>query len=156
MYFGRGVNKVQNPYTLKDMYVFYLNEIGDNPLYKLEYHEYVDIVSDYLKLTMTYILEESGIFDMGFRIGKCSVIKKNYKFDDISKESVDWPLTNKLGKRIFHLNEHSRGVRYGFYWNKKNKFLRNIKLYRLVFTRTNRRRLAQLIKSGEYDYYEKE
>ena len=36
MYFGRGKNKVQNPYTLKDTYLFYQEEIGSNSIYDIE------------------------------------------------------------------------------------------------------------------------
>lgn len=154
-FFGRGKNTVVNPYTFVEMYKFYLKDVDYNPVYKVEYNEYVDIAGDYLKLVMDYILLDGGIYDMGFRLGECSVIKKDYGLGNISKQTVDWKLTNKLGKKIIHLNEHSRGHRYGFYWNKKSRFLTNIKLYRLVFTRANKRLLAKLIKSGTQDYYEK-
>lgn len=155
MYFGKSKNKVVNPYTFVEMYKFYLKDVDNNPVYKVEYKEYVDIVGDYLKLIMKHLFENSGVFDMGFRLGKCSIVKRNYKFEDINKETVDWKLTNEIGKKIIHLNEHSRGQRYGFYWNKQHRFLNNIKLYRLVFTRANKRLLAKLIKSGKYDYCEK-
>ena len=155
MYFGRTKNKVVNPYTFVEMYQFYLDDIDNNPAYKVEYNEYVNVVGDYLKLVMDYMFEEGGVFDMGFRLGKCSVVKKNYKFGKVSKEAPDWKLTNEYGKKIIHLNEHSRGCRYGFYWNKRLRYLNNIKLYRLIFTRSNKRLLAKLIKSGKYDFYEK-
>jgi len=155
MYFGRGANKVINPYTFVDMYKFYIDEIDDNSLYKIKYNEYVNIVGDYIKLVMEYLFEESGVFNMSYNLGKCSVIKKNYTLNKVCKEAPDWKTTNELGKKVIHLNEHSRGKRYGFYWDKRNRIIRNINLYRLVFTRYNKRHLAKLIKSGDYDYYEK-
>lgn len=154
-FFGRGRNKIQKPYTLKHTHIFYIEDIGDNPLYEVGYSEYENIISDYIKRIMDYMFEKNGEFDMGFRLGKCSIVKKHKTISDKGTYTVDWKLTNKLGKQIIHLNEHSGGFRYGFYWNRKKSLVANIKWYKLIFTRTNKRRLAKLIKSGKYDYYEK-
>ena len=48
-FFGRGPNRVQEPYTLKHVYSFYKNEVEGSRIYDLEYSEYVDITTDFYK-----------------------------------------------------------------------------------------------------------
>ena len=154
-YFGRGPNKIQNPYTLKDVYKVYMEDVGSIPIYQVEYNEYVNIIKDFTLAMLDHMFEEAGTFDLGFRLGKCRIIKKHYLSTNFSRQPVDWKLTNKLGKKIYNLNDHTRGYRYGFYWDRDRGISGNISGYRLVFTRDNKRKLARLIKSGKYDYYEK-
>ena len=153
-FFGRGKNKIKNPYNLSDIYEFYLNQVGNNSLYKVEKSEYVEIVGDYYKAIVEYVLE-GGRFKLPFKLGELYIIKRKVDFTTIKSMTPDWALTNKVGKKVFHLNEHSGGFKYLFYWNKTYQILKNLYFYRLVLTRTNKRKLAKLIKECGYDYFEK-
>jgi hypothetical protein len=155
MFFSRGPNKIQDPYTLKDIYYFYANEIEGSKIYNIEYSEYVNIVTDFYKDMMDHILLRAGTFYLTFGLGKISVIKAKLKLENIDHKQLDWKTTNEIGKRVYHLNEHSSGYKYLFEWNKRGSKIKKLYLYRFQLTRGNKRRLAQLIKSGEYDYYEK-
>lgn len=153
-FYGRGKNKVRNPYTFKHMYDFYLDEIGENPLYQIEYSEYVDLCGDFYKAIVNEILENAIVFKMPFGLGKLNVVKKKVLLHRLRSVGMDWEATSKIGKQVYHLNEHSGGYKYFFHWIKLRNALINKIVYRLVMTRTNKRRLAKLIKSRKYDYFE--
>ena len=153
-FFGRGPNKIRNPYTIYDTYEFYLQQVGNNSLYKVEKREYVEIVGDYYKAMVEHVLE-GGTFRLPFKLGELYIIKKKVDFTKSKSMTPDWALTNKVGKKVFHLNEHSGGFKYLFYWNKLYRNLKNLYFYRLVLTRTTKRKLAKLIKECGYDYFEK-
>lgn len=154
-FFGRGKNKVQNPYTLKDTYVFYVNETEGNAAYETSYKEYVEIVSLFYKEMMDHVLLKAGKFYMPYGLGEVSVVKTKLKLENIDHKQLNWKITNEVGKRVYYLNEHSRGYKYFFQWDKVKSRIKKLYLYRFQLTRGNKRRLAELIKSGEYDYYEK-
>lgn len=150
-YFGRGKNTASNPYTFPDMYKEYIKdkEIG-NP-YNVTYKEFVDICSEFYKGIVDLMLEKNMEFKLPFRMGKTRVVKKKVNLKH--KQAIDWESTVKYKKKIYHFNEHSNGYSYVFKWYKDGLLFNNYTFYRLVFTRTNKRRLAKLIKAG-YDYYE--
>jgi hypothetical protein len=67
-----------------------------------------------------------------------------------------WLKTKKLRERnptedklVYHLNEHTDGVRYRFVWNKRSSLIRNKHLYAINFTRKNKRTLAKYIFAGQ-------
>jgi len=153
MFFGRGKNKIQSPYTLKDTYLFYKNEVDDNPVYDLEYSEYVAITTEFYKAMMDHILLKAGTFYMPYGLGDIYIVKAKLKLENIDHKQLDWKTTNEVGKRVYHLNEHSNGYKYLFQWEKFRSRIKKLYIYRFQLTRDNKRRLAQLIKSGEYDYY---
>ena len=155
MYFSRGPNRIQKPYTLKEVYYFYTNEVEGSKIYDVEYSEYVNIVTEFYKDVMDHILLKAGTFYMPFGLGDIHVIKTKLKLENIDHKQLDWKTTNEVGKRVYHLNEHSNGYKYLFQWDKVASRIKKLYLYRFQLTRDNKRRLAQLIKSGEYDYYEK-
>lgn len=152
-YFGRGPNRVQNPYVLKDMYEEYLKDKEEGSPYRVPYDLFVSLCTEYYKGVMDHIFD-SGIFFMPYRMGNVSIIKKKPKRMDSKTLPVDWQKTNEIGKRVLQLNDHSNYYKFRFHWEKKSCYVSHKSGYRLEFTRANKRRLAQIIKSGDYDYFE--
>lgn len=152
MFFSRGKNVIQNPYTFKDMYEEYISDKDEDSPYYVTYKEYVDICSLFYKTISKLIIDESIHFKLPFAMGEIYVIKRKIKADN--KMPIDWVLSVKEGKRIYNFNEHTAGFGYKFFWTKpyhiKNKFL-----YRLIFTRSNKRGLAKAIKQQHKDYFER-
>ncbi len=60
----------------------------------------------------------------------------------------------KYNKVIYHLNDHTGGYKYRFYWNKHNMLTKNKTMYQLIMTRDNKRYLAQILKNRVRDYVE--
>lgn len=155
MFFSRGANKVHNPYTVKEIYTFYTTEMGNNKLYKVEQTEYCNIVYDFYLRMMDSMLRENSEFKMPFGLGDVRIHKTKIKLDRLNILSVDWVNTVEVGKYVYHLNEHTNGFKYFFHWIKKRKKIKNLFYYKLVMTRTNKRLLAKLVKTGKYDFFEK-
>lgn len=155
MFFSRGPNKIQNLYTYKDSYEEYVKGVDENSPYNISYDEYVIICRKFYKAVMNEILEKGYVFKLPYNMGKIFVDKKKMKITETKKGlGIDWEMTNKCGKVIYHLNEHSRGFKYMFTWQKFTHSMKNKNFYRFVPSRTNKRKLAKLIKSGNYDYFE--
>mgnify|MGYP001210628413 CR=1 FL=1 len=150
-FFGRGLNRHQNPFTLVDMYKEYMLEYKDKDLGEIEYHIFISLIEEYYKQLMEEILLNGVLFKMPFRMGYFRIIKRKLSYSH--KIAIDWDTTNKIGKKVYHLNDHTHGYKYIFKWNKRNLIFKYCNLYRLVITRTHKRRLASLIKAGQ-DYYE--
>lgn len=153
-FFSRGKNRVQNPYTLPDMYERYIQEYS--VIYKVDYSVFVKIVSEFYKQVMEEVLYNAKSFKLPFRMGRLMVVKTKVNLDHLNARLMDWQKAVQVGKRVYHLNEHSNGYKYYFFWNKSDCIIENAFFYRLIPTRANKRLLAKLIKSGDYDYFEKQ
>jgi len=149
-YFGRGKNRYQDPYTLKDMYTEYIKD-KEGP-YEVSYKDFVDICREYYKELSELILD-GDIVKLPFRLGFLSVISKPTT-TNLKAAPIDWKATVELGKKVVETNDHSDYTSYQFKWQKKNRaFVPNLEKYQLVMTRKNKRELAARIKSGEYQYF---
>lgn len=152
-FWGRGKNRVQNPYTFKDMYKEYIKDKEEESPYNVDYNTFVSLCSEFYKEISEHILN-GGIYFLPYRMGNISVIKRLPKKMTKFALSPDWETTAKIGKLVMHTNDHSNYYKYRFHWSKKDCYVKHKTYYRLVFTRKNKRTLAQKIKSGEYEYFE--
>lgn len=150
-FFGRGKNKNQDPFTIPDMYKEYKEEYEHDQVYNVEYKLFVSVVEDFYKEMMDKILLNGTKFKLPYRLGFVQVLKR--KMDYKNNLAIDWDKTNKTGKKIYHINDHTGGFKYFFRWDKTGVIFKHKSLYRLVMTRTHKRMLAKLIKTGQ-DYYE--
>jgi hypothetical protein len=151
MFYGRGLNKVRNPYLLKDIYNYYSKGVEKDGPFNISYSLYREIIEEYLKLAAKKIFE-GRLYRMPAGLGSVSIVKIKMKYDLKNTLTPDWANTIKFGKLIRHLNEHSKGFKYRFHWYKKGINFNSEVLYRLVMTRYNKRELARIIKLGEIDY----
>ena len=153
MYYSRGKNKIQNPYTLKDMYEEYIKDKEEFSPYRIDYNTFVYICTEFYKGISKHILD-GGIYFMPYRLGNVSVIRKRPAKMTKFALSPDWANTQKFGKLIPHTNDHSDYYKFRFHWSKTDCYVKNKGKYRMVFTRANKRELAKRIKSGDYEYFE--
>lgn len=156
MFFSRGKNKIQaGGYTLPNMYKAYMTDIEEKSPYDIPYSVYVKIITSYIQKVTERLF--SGLkVTFPYRLGALQIVKKKMNFQNqIAKgRGIDWEATNKYGKIIHHINEHSRGYKYLFYWNRVGANVKFINSYRFVPTRTLKRTLAKLIKVDNKDYFE--
>lgn len=155
MFFSRGKNKIQVGYTLQNMYKSYIKDIELNTPYDIPYSVYVTITTSYIKKLVARIFEGFKVA-LPYRMGGVQIVKKKmYLHSQLTRgKGIDWEATNKYGKIIHHLNEHSSGYKYLFYWDRTNSRVKNINSYRFIPTRTLKRTLASFIKSHKQDYFE--
>lgn len=150
----RGENKVKDSYTFKHMYEDYIADKVSYSPYYISKEEYRSIVSDFIKEMMNYVLYEAGTLKMPHRLGNIRVIKIDQRHKRKRRLSVDFYLTNRYGKTIYHYNEHSDGYKYMFKWDKRNSILPHKSFYRFIPTRRNKRTLAYIIKNKIADFFE--
>ena len=152
-FYSRGKNKIVKPYCLKDMYDDYIKDKEEGSPLWVTYHEYRDIVTLFYKEVSHNVIDEGRTFHMPFMMGDTYVEKT--KLDYNNRLPIDWKLTTETGKVIYNLNEHSQGYKYEIQWNKKVCNFVNNYLYRMVYTRANKRLLAKNIKTKKSDYFER-
>lgn len=151
MYFKRGPNKVQNPDNLSDMYDKYVEEMDKVGEYCTDNIVFVRVISKFYKEAVKQILLGKTL-QFPFGEGRILIEKKKpnkYK----GNRYVDWEKTMQLGKRVYHLNEHSGGYNYFIRWRSSKK-VTNQKLYKFIPVRDFKRALAKLIKDKKMDYFE--
>jgi hypothetical protein len=151
-YFSRGPNIIQNVYTFPDMYEDYISDKEESSPYYVTYNEYVTLCSEYYKQIAKALIDDGIKFKLPFGLGEFYVLKKKSRIN--SKKPIDWKTTLECGKRIYNLNDHTSGYGYTFFWTKPNN-IKNKFMYRFVFTRTNKRYLAKVIKEKKQDYFER-
>lgn len=141
-------------YVIKHFYESYCEYVKDNPLYNVDYKTFRAIVTDYFKYLRDRIIQEGREVKLPCRMGSLSVVKHKPKNYDSKSLRVDYASSKEIGKLVLHLNEHTDGYKYRFYWAKKDMIIPNKTKYQLVMTRENKRELARILKTRERDYIE--
>ena len=92
---------------------------------------------------------------------------------DVRSLYVDWKATRDLWEKeypgktmkelklikdkpmMYHTNEHTEQYVFRLFWNRSGCAIENKNIYSIVLTRTNKRRIAELVKSNpNTNYYE--
>lgn len=150
--------------NLRDSYKYYKKE-AETPV---PLKDYIAISQDFTKFIMSKVFEGEKVKlpeGMGtlYVKGKKVKMRVHPETGEIMGAAPDWVNTKKLWESskeakerkqlVYHLNEHTNGVRYKIFWSRKNNPIKNKSLYSLIFTRTNKRILHTLLKKGkEYIY----
>jgi hypothetical protein len=154
-------------YGIKEIYKYY-KSYSENPV---EYQIFVRAWKDFAEQIINDIVFTGKDFMMPFRIGNLGIrkhkiivnvnadgtIDKRYLRPDWASTKKLWeddPEAKKRKQLVFHLNKHFRGFNCKWFWDKSTCSITNQTAYSLVMSRTNKRKLAQAIFSGEVDYYE--
>jgi hypothetical protein len=142
-------------YTIEDYFLSYKEAVVGNRLYDVPKHKFYSIIKDYFKFLSSELLDNSKEIRLPARMGTLSVVKKKPKRYDSNSLRVDFQSSRDNKKLILHLNEHSDGYNFSFFWCKKDIMITNKQYYQLIMTRANKRRLAELIKTNKNDYIER-
>ena len=145
--------KENNSYTEIDYYKSYINYIGSNDAYRIDYKVFSSILYDYFKIIADAIILKAADVKLPSQLGTIFVRKRKFK-PYRNHLNVDFKSTNELGKTVLHMNEHTNGYSFMFKWEKRNIAFRSSILYQLVMSRDNKRRLAKCIKNKTTDYIE--
>ena len=152
MFFGRGLNKIKNPYTLSDFYPEYIDWIEGKELYTLRQADFVNIISDFNRVVAEKLLEGKE-FQMPAGMGRIKILKSKDGKPKTVVSAIDWAETNKLGKVVHFRNQHSDGYRYKIKWEISGAGTNSSKYY-LIPCRALKRGLAKVIKERLTDFYQ--
>lgn len=126
---------------IKDMYVYYKQHTPDPIPYKV----FKLITEEYLDAILNLIIDEAYNFKIPNRLGYWRIQKLE---TDLTRLSIDWPATKKVGVRVYHLNSHSDGFKIRFLWEKKRAVLKkhSKRPYSFRLCRERKRDLAKIMK----------
>lgn len=152
------MQKGSNKYGLRDIFYSYKAK-AEKPV---DLKTYLAIAKAFLKFTADKIVNGKRV-SLPARMGDVGIIgsKKDVKLDEsgnITGLAPDWKKTKELWANcseckenkqlVFHLNEHTQGIRYRMHWFKTTP-VENKSLYSLKFTRANTRSVSKLIQDGK-------
>lgn len=142
-------------YTIDNYYDSYKEYTLGNTAFKVSRRKFKEVLNDYFKFIADELIVNSKEFRLPARMGWLSVIKVKPKKYDSTTLRVDFNETRLNEKTVLHLNEHSGGYNFRFFWWKRDMIVENKSMYQLVMSRANKRRLAYMIKTEHKDYIEK-
>ena len=147
----RGEGNYKKDFGSNEIYNYYKDTVL--PELQVDKQTFRKICDEFNKLIIDEILVNSEEVRLPYRLGTIRVKKTKMKYDDKNKLKIDWAASKKLGKRIYHLNDHTGGYKYRFYWTKG--IVKNITAYSFIPTRTNTRTLASILKDKDrqLDYF---
>ena len=129
----------------------------------IPYSEYNLLVKDFLDFIACEIIDKGKIVVLPAGCGKLYIegVKNMPKFDEQGKImglAPNWKETRKLwdenpeakaeSKFIYFFNEHTSGVRYHVTWQRGDLHTNRI-LYYFILSRTNKRKIAELVRNGK-------
>lgn len=174
-------NKEKN--GLPEIYTFFKKKFTkkerESPAF-IDYKTFSSVVKDFNQELSRMIIEDAVEFKMPLRLGFVRIKKYKKKPQlkpdgtiDKKNMSINWKASKELwakeypGKTseelkeihhkplVYHLNEHTDGYGFLLYWNKKGSNAINRSIYSMVFTFSNNRHLASILKRDiKVDYYE--
>lgn len=149
------INKNTKSYTIRSIYNEFLKYTQDNPLYNnVDYKVFRDIILDYYLYIQEEVIENGNEIKLPCNLGTISIRKKRSEYWNGKGCSIDYKATKENNKLIYYINEHSDGYKFRLYWSKLKCNISNGMKYMLILSRSNKRRLAQIIKNKEQDYLE--
>lgn len=148
----RSQNKIQVDYTLDDIYKYYIDTHPDEEMY-VDKKTFKKIIYMFNKKIMQAVLDDSETFKIPKRLGLLRIKKSKMSFKEGMSCKIDWDATRKYGKTIYHMNDHTNNYRYRFFWQKGTCNAVNKSAYCFEATRTEKRKLAYLLKNNITDYY---
>ena len=135
--------------TFKDFYLDYKYRYDVRDPKYVDKITYTKILNSFFEVISKAIMEEGYEYKLPHSMGSLRI--KKFK---ARKPAIDWKRTNEFyekngfKKHIYHFNEHSSGFSGRWYWDKKGAILKGKSLYKFTPTRTNKRRIAELIKGN--------
>jgi hypothetical protein len=114
----------------------------------MPYDRFKEIFNSLIKAIISYVLE-GYLFKFPYNLGILRIKKRKMTLNK-KMLRVNFAETKKLGKTIYHLNEHSGGYYYRFSWD--SGIISGIRKYTFTPVRIHKRALAKKILEEQKDY----
>ena len=134
-------------------------------LYKgpIAYKTYAQVLKAFNQRLVDKLLFDNFEFTLPYRLGTLRIRKMKNRIADPSygKKAtrflkVDWANTKKYGKKVYHLNTHTKGYYFRMFWKKADAVFKNKSAYSFTPVRKVKRGLAAIAldPSRSIDYFE--
>jgi hypothetical protein len=143
----------RNLKSIKSCYTYYKGECSRDPM---TYKDFSLVATTFFKEFLNYLLEGHEC-KLPAGLGLFKIVKKKR---DLTKLRPNWKATKELWansktakeakKIVYHLNEHTKGHYYKFYWKKGR--VSNVSVYSFIPVRSAKRSLAKCILADNKDY----
>ncbi len=117
------------------------------------------IIVTWNSMFMDHILETGDKLKLPWGIGPITInkYKPQKKYLNVRGEEkryfpIDWKSTKEEGKTIFHLNHHSDGYRYYWYWEQAKSHVREVRIWTLEIHRDKKRQIPKNLKLPDSPY----
>lgn len=171
---GKQEELVKADFTLKDIYKSYIKKLDGFEVsngYKVTEKIHNGLCKEFNEEVANLIIKDAYEFTMHPLRSKLRVRKykpsKKYNEDGTFKYklSANWQKTRELWAKdedaknkkiiIYHINNHSDGYIYKWYFDRRKCAIRNATYYTFLASRTHKRNLAKLIKeNNNLNFYE--
>lgn len=140
--------RIQNVLTLTHIFKFHKDKYKDTK-YDLDYRIFRMICETFNKYLMDSIIDDGYFFKVPYRIGIIRIKKHKVNLDHLKKDYGLYNQSNGIYKNG-HLNDHTGNMYVKYYWSKfyTDNMVKNKTYYSFIPTRTNKRRLASLLKEN--------
>jgi len=163
MYFGRGKNKIKVDKGFPELYKAYKKEC-DNPIDK---NTFKSIIKEFNNKMLDSVIYEGDDFSFAYRMGSLRIRKFDYSLKVDEEGNIknrlkpNWEKTLKRWKElypdhnredmtkiedkpiIYHLNEHTDGYVFKWYWDKITCNAPNQTAYRIEVLRDTKRKASK-------------
>lgn len=148
-------NRIQVDHGIRDIYKHYkANTIKEM---QQPFKVFKTILKELNEGIRDKILQNSEDIHLPCGLGRIRIKKRKMTFNkEREKLKVDWATSRKLKKTVYHLNDHTNGNRYRWFWYKRTNFFFNqqLKPYAFIPSRENKRALAKILKTEKgRDYW---
>ena len=137
--------------TLVDAYNDFKEEFSDEKVMQdIDKATYRNVCIRFNELMSEDIINNAKEFKVPSGLGSIRI----KKIISNQKRRVDWKATREHDTKIYHLNFHTDGYYYKWFWHKKKALFTNKSAYSFSPTRKNKRTLASLLKSNSVEFFE--
>lgn len=122
-----------------------------HPTVNLTYDQWKQIIYTYNELFRDYILDTGEKAKLPWGLGSFAISKKKpKKFKEFEGKQyinlpVDWAKTKKAGKKIYHLNNHSDGYRFKWFWFPREARIYQVEIWNFKPSRVSSRKITEYI-----------
>ena len=135
-------------YTIYDFYESY--EYKD----KIDKDTFINLIKDFFTLYFEKIVVDRKRYKLPFGLGVHRIKKRKLKGS--IRPKIDFGTTKKLGKTVYHLNKHTNGYYFKWFWDKEGIRIKNKSFYTFELTKKNTTFLAKEILRCSKDPYVKD
>lgn len=137
-------------YSLIDIYNRYYEDNYNNLVYNIPRSTYFNIIEEFNKIIMHEILYNTQTYKQPCNLGEMYLISKKVKSTKLTLDYQHW---KKTGEKQYLYNDHTNNRFIRLHWKRKLHFpIKNIKYYKFLQTRANKRALASFIKTDPNRY----